>query len=331
MSEHGLAVPTAPAASVAVTAPAAADPDPATHSLAARPVGVDGLALLSLVWLGATVWAAQAAISGDSADPAAAISSAALGLPGIVAAGLLAGAATALAAVTRFAALARPVRRLAVGAAAGAAPGLVCAALILAGYGARSAVVVLAVTVGIAGPLGAVAALLPPHPLGAGVRATVGAFVAGALANLFQSPLKSLFGAGTTIASQTDAARTLSFLTALVSGLVAGAVAYLTLRRTGHGPVWPLYLASGALPGLLLLVAEGLTMAGGTGLRNVVSGLSPADLAVMRYLDAARVDHALVVMFVGGIFAMIAVGRTMRRPDSDPAEPTITPEAQQSS
>ncbi len=305
-----------------------------------RPVGAGILLVLGLVWLAATMWAAHAAIAGNAVDAAIVISSAALALPGIIAASLLAGAtaglaaagrrtatglaATGLAAAGHRAGRRAVARRALVGLAAGAGCGVIAAGVILFAYGANSSVALLAITVGVAGLLGGAAAVLPPPVLAAAIAATLGVFLIGVILNLFQSPLKSLLGAGDTVASQASAARLFSYAAAVVGGLVAGLVAFIYLRRRGPGQKWPSYLIAGSAAGLLALVAEGLTQLGGGRLLSLVGNLSPADRAVLDYLIEARMERALIVGFVGGITAMIAVGRTLRRPDeSAPAtDPT---------
>ena len=280
-----------------------------------RPVGSGILLVLGLLWLAATMWAAHAAIAGNAVDAAIVISSAALALPGIIAASLLAGAAAGLAAAVRRATHRAVGRRALVGLAAGASCGVTAAGVILFAYGANSSVALLAITVGVAGLLGGAAAVLPPPVLAAAIAATLGVFVIGVTLNLFQSPLKSLLGAGDTVASQASAARLFSSAAAVVGGLVAGLVAFIYLRRRGPAQKWPSYLIAGSAAGLLALVAEGLTQLGGSRLLSLVGNLSTADRAVLDYLIEARMERALIVGFVGGITAMIAVGRTLRRPD----------------
>jgi iron complex transport system permease protein len=270
--------------------------------------GLGILSVLGVLWLAATMWSAGASIAGRAADPAVVISMAALQLPVVIASTVLAGAATGLLATGRLA------RRLAVGLAAGAACGLLSAAVIMFGLGANWAVGVLAITVGVAGIVGGATAALPVRPRAAGIAATLSAFVAGALINLFQSPLKSLLGSGATIASQVAAADRLRYAAALASGVVAGLVAYSYLRRRAAGETWPWYLLAGATPGLILLVGEAFTRIGGAGLLAVVEGFSRADRDVVTFLGSGRLASALIIGFTGGIAAMIAIGRTLKRP-----------------
>ncbi len=316
-----------------------------------RPIDTGVLLLLGLLWLAATLWTAHATIASNAADPAVVASAAALALPVVVTASLLAGAAAGLAATGLRLARAEvatgereeragaspaartkgqhgrsaALRRGLVGAGAGAACAVPVAGLILLTYGGGSSLTTLAATVGVAAVIGGGAAALRRPVLAAGITSTLCVFLTGVLASAFQSPLKSLFGAGDTLASQADAASWLSATTAAASGLVAGVIAYLYLRRRGPGLRWPGYPIAGATPGLMLLVAEGLTLLGGSRLFDVVSRLSENDRATLAYLDGARINQALTVGFIGAIVAMIGVGRTMRRPVEEDAGPAPAP------
>jgi hypothetical protein len=288
------------------------------------------LLLLSALWLAATMWSAYATIAGNALDGPAAVSSAALVLPSICAATLLAGAAAGLfvsawrAHRTGFAV--GVVRRLLLGAAAGAVCGVIAGGLILFGYGVGSSVLILAGTVAVAGLVGGAGAALPNDPLYAGIAATLAVSVTGVVLNLFQAPLKTAFGAGDTVASRLQAADLFSYTHGVVSGLVGGIVAYLFLRHSGLRR-WTLYLLAGAIPGLLALLAEGFTQVGGARLMHVVSGFSEVDRAGLVYLANARLTHALIVLFVGGIIATIAFGRTLNRPADEPVAVDPGPDA----
>ena len=314
--------PTADTKSDREPSDAAAGNPAESPSDAVVPLGSGVLFVLALLWLAAIMWSVRASIAGTSADPGVVISATALALPGVVTATLLAGAAAGLAATGRFALSAGSgartvLRRLIVGAGSGAGVGVVAAGVILFAFGANAAIGIIAATVGIAGLLAGIAAMLPAAPLAAAIAATLSVFISGALLNLFQSPLKSLLGAAGTVASQTAAADRFLLAGGLASGLVAGAVAYLFLRRRDIGRRWPWYLLAGATPGLASLVGEVLTQMGGASLFRIVGGFSAFDEAVMNYVGGARVVSALLVSFAGGISAMILVGRTMRRPADD--------------
>jgi hypothetical protein len=90
----------------------------------------------------------------------------------------------------------------------------------------------------------------------------------------------------------------------------------------GYGPrAWPWYLLAGALPGVTLLLTEVLTRTGGATLLDGVRSLSEGDQIAVDFSAFSRLRNAMVVMFVGGIAAMVAVGRTLQ-PASDGEDQT---------
>jgi hypothetical protein len=215
--------------------------------------------------------------------------------------------------------------------------GAAAAALILFGYGHRSSVVALAWAVLAAGVIGGLlGGLRLPEVLSAGLAAAVfGPFLLDFLPNLWQGQLLRLFGAGDTVSSQFSAVRTLSIVEALTAGLVAGLVAFGYLRRVARrsGALPALdsraraavgflgYLAAGAAPGLLLLIAEGVTRIGGARLFNAAGNLSAFDRVVIDYTNGSRLNHHLVVFFVGAFVALIGYGATLKpaaRPRPEP-------------
>jgi hypothetical protein len=111
---------------------------------------------------------------------------------------------------------------------------------------------------------------------------------------------------------------------------VAGVLAYAYLRRqrTGGAPArWPAYLLAGALCGLLTALAELATRLGGAGLLRAASRVSEADGAYLDYLNTARVNRAMVILFVGAIVALMLFGRTLQPAAEVPeAEPVEDPE-----
>ncbi len=280
-------------------------------------VGAGILFVLGLLWLAATMWSAHAAIVSNSTDPLVALGSAAAALPSVIAASLLAGATAGLLGAGRFAAdPATPVRRLLIGFGGGAILGVVAAGMIMFGYGINSSVSVLAITVGAGSAIGGAAAALPRPVFAAGLVATFTLFVLGVIFNVLQPWLTGLFGAGDTISSQGDASRTFAYVQSGVGGIAAGLVAFWFLRRHGSR-AWPWYLLAGVLPGALLLLTEALTHLGGASLLGIVKSFSVYDQAVIDNTDFARLRNAMVVVFVGGIAAMIAVGRTLRAAPED--------------
>jgi hypothetical protein len=285
------------------------------------------LAGLGLIWLAATLVVSHASVVGNAQTPDVALGAAAFALPNLVAAALLAGSATALLAtatpLARFFGGQTPARRLLAGLAGGAVLGGLCGALVVFGYGTYSRVEALALTIGVAALLGGAAAVLPRPVLAASVLACLGVLVLGLVVGFVQPGLVGLFGAGTSLDSQVNAGWLLAYTVAIVGGIVAGLLAFRFLR--GHGPrPWPWFLLAGGLPGLLLLLTEALTRIGGAGLLNAVRGLSEGDQFAVDLAEFSRLRNAMVVFFVGGLAAMIAVGRTLG-PGPEPAADDAPP------
>jgi len=275
---------------------------------------------LSLAWLGWMLWAAQANVL-DATDPLTAIIGAAGALPVVISASMLAGVAAGLAALAW-----RPVPgklRWPLALAAGTVVGAVAAALIIWGYGHRSSIVVLAVSVLIAGMAGgALGGVKPGEVVSAGVAGALAAFVADSVLNVFTGPLVRLFGAGDSAGSRLAAASRLALTTSLLAGLVAGLVAFGLLYRARCGWRFPAYLGAGAVAGILLLVTEVIARIGGAQLFSLVGRLSEADRVYVDYVAQSRLDHGLIVLFLGPIVAMVCLGSTMRRPEpAAPPEP----------
>jgi len=130
-----------------------------------------------------------------------------------------------------------------------------------------------------------------------------------------QSPLLDLFGSGSTSASQTTAASWFSFTQSVLSGLAAGLVPFFLLRRasrrTGEILGWPLYALAGAGPGLLLLLTEGLARTAGARVLDLAGRVSELETTVQQMLGGSRLNNALIVLFVGAVSAIIAIGRTL--------------------
>jgi len=278
---------------------------------------------LGLLWLAGYLWSAHADIIGTGDDPLVVVTEAALALPGLVAVTMLCGAATSNAVLRWRVRQSRGWVGFALSAGCGLLIGAAAAALILFGYGHRSSVVALAWAVLAAGVIGGLlGGLRLPEVLSAGLAAAVfGPFLLDFLPNLWQGQLLRLFGAGDTVSSQFSAVRTLSIVEALTAGLVAGLVAFGYLRRTRAAVGFLGYLAAGATPGLLLLVAEGVTRIGGARLFNAAGNLSAFDRVVIDYTNGSRLNHHLVVFFVGAFVALIGYGATLKpaaRPRPEP-------------
>jgi hypothetical protein len=281
------------------------------------------IAGLALAWLAATMWAAHATILGSGDSVLLALTRAALSLPSLIVASLLAGGAVGLLAMQRLAGRVPVVRTRTAGryvaGLAGAAPvGLAGGALVLAGYGTSDPILVLAAAVASASLLGGVLAGTQPAPVvAAGFAGLLGWFAVGLLQGLFRSRLLSAFGTGSTVASWQGASNRLTFAIAVAGGLLCGLVAYAYLRRTRASLRWPAYLVAGGGAGVLLLVADIVTLVGGAQLLRLAASLSPEDRAVIAYLSESRMETGLIVFFAGALAALIAFGRTLRAPDTE--------------
>jgi hypothetical protein len=278
---------------------------------------------LGLIWLAAYLWAAHASIVGAGDDEVIAVFDAALALPGVVAATMLAGATASVTALGWL----RPrlsrtggwaVSGTALGA--GLVIGLLAGGLILLGYGHRSSIMVLAWAVVAAGAVGGIVGSARPRDMtSAGLAATLAAFFVGFLLNYKQDTLIDLFGGGTSAQSRADALRPLTLTESLVAGLLAGIVAFLYLRRTRAVPHFIAYPADGAAPGIILLLAEAVTRLGGSQLFGAAGNSSVIDQTAVEYSSGSRLNHGLIVLFAGAFVAMIAYGVTLRPATAGPA------------
>jgi hypothetical protein len=134
--------------------------------------------------------------------------------------------------------------------------------------------------------------------------------------------LLNLFGAGNTVGTYATAEFWLSTVVSIVAGIVAGLTAYIFIRRSGLALPWPVYLAAGAVPGTLLLLAELASWLGGFSLLRAVGRFSEFDRLAVATLQPGRVNHGMIVFFAGAVTAVILVGRTMRAVTPDDPAPT---------
>jgi hypothetical protein len=286
---------------------------------------------LSLAWFGWTLWSAHTNIIG-AGDELNAVLQAADALPVVISAAVLSGAASSMAVLgwlsnANWAPLRQATRLrvrdrlrwpLAVGV--GALVGALALGLVLLGYGHRSSIVVLAVAVLVAAVLGgALGALKPGELASAGVAGTLAVFLVSVALHSFPGQLMRLFGAGSSPGSVLSAATRLALTTSLVGGVLAGLLAFWLLYRSCKTRRFLAYLAAGAFPGLVLLLAELVTRVGGAQLFHIVSGLSSGDQTLVDYWANTRLDHALVVLFVGAITALLCFGRSL--PAKQPTAP----------
>ncbi|MEV4345126.1 hypothetical protein AB0J83_11680 [Actinoplanes sp. NPDC049596] len=282
------------------------------------------LALATLVWMGAMLWSARATITGRE-DAEMEVTSTAYALPGAISAALVTGAATGLAVLALIARRRTlgATARFAVATGTGLLVGLIGALTVVTintegwMYAVVGGTIAAAATIG-----GALAGFRVPRVVNAIGWGAVTVFVVGFVLNLFQSPLLSALGSGDSQSSQANAAQWFSYGQSFLSGLAAGLVAYKLLRRarrlSGELDVpWGFYAVAGGGPGLLLVIAEVLTRTAGSRVLDLAGKVSDLELVVQRMLSGARLDSALVVLFVGALSAMFAVGRTIRPAEDD--------------
>jgi hypothetical protein len=289
------------------------------------------LAVLSLVWMAAMLFSARITITGR-ADAETEVTSTAYALPGAVSASLVTGAAVALAVLGLVARRRAPgaTLRFAIATGTGLVVGLLGALAIITIntdgwlYAVVSGTIAAAATIG-----GALAGLRVPRVLAAICWASIAVFLVGFLLNVFQNPVMHVLGSGDSEQSQTSAAQWFSFAQSLLSGVVAGIVASRLLRRARRraggadlGPAF--YFLAGGGPGLLLLVAEGLTRTAGAQVLDLAGKVSELELTVQKLLGGARFNSALIVLFAGAVSAAVSFGLGIK-PAHEEEEPEIEP------
>jgi iron complex transport system permease protein len=284
------------------------------------------LAAVGVVWMAGTLWSARATITARM-DAEMEVTNTAYALPGAVSASLVAGAAVALAVIaylTRGGRTLSTTIRFIIATGAGLGVGLLGALAMLTINTEGWIYQVLGGTIAAAATLGgALGGFRRPQVTAAVCWGAVTVFVVGVALSFLTDDLLPVFGAGSSAGSQTSAVGWLSFTQSVASGVAGALVAYKILRRT-HGPDlrWPFYALAGGGPGLLLLVSEGLTRTAGARLVELAGKVSELEQVVQQILAQARLESALIVMFVGAFTAMIAVGRTLGKPvDSETATP----------
>ncbi|WP_430783217.1 hypothetical protein [Actinoplanes sp. G11-F43] len=291
------------------------------------------LTVAALGWASAMLWSARATIT-SRADAIMEVTSTAYALPGAVSACLAAGAAVALLALTLISGR-RPLgatTRFAVATGAGLLVGLAAAATMITINTAGSMYAIVGGTVAAAATIGgALAGLRMPAVVAGATAASVGVFLIGFVLNLFQEPVLEIFGAGDT-ESSANAAQWFSYSQAALSGLAAGLIAYMMVRRvrrrTGGDLRWPMYALAGAGPGILLVVAELLSRTAGAQVLELAGKVSELEQAVQQMLSTARLNNGLIVLFAGTLTALFAVGRSMTpADDEDETEDTTAPDS----
>jgi hypothetical protein len=251
--------------------------------------------VLGLVWLGATTYTTHATISGGGDGATGGLDAAAAALPGVVAAMLVTGASIGAAAGSRFRGAGG---RLVAGLALGTLFGLAAAAGLRFAYGDEPSITALAVAVGAASVAGGALAVLPGEVLKAGLWGTTWVFLAGVMFGVVPASLATMLGSG-------EVANTRFVLgQSLVTGLIAAVSTLPFLRVKRNRPRW--HLVAGALPGLVLLGAEWIARTGGSTVAQLVHGSPTGSPALVEVSESARLRHALIVLAVGGLVALLA-------------------------
>ena len=275
------------------------------------------LALCGLLWMAGMIWSARATITGR-ANAEMEVTSTAYAMPGAVSASLFGAAAVALAVVAATSrgrelnATVRFVLAAGVGLLLG---GLGAVALITINpegwvYAVVGGSVAAAATLG-----GALAGFRAPRVVAAVCWGGIAVFLAGVLLTFAQEFLFGMFGAGESSASRVGAASWYSWTQAALGGIIAGVIAFYSLRRSGL--TWPWFTLAGAGPGLLLVVGEIITRTAGARVLDLAGRVSELELTVQQMLSGTRLNSALIVLFVGAFAAMILIGRTLGKPVED--------------
>src|SRR2546430_188616 len=138
------------------------------------------------------------------------------------------------------------------------------------------------------------------------------------LAWMLWSAQASILGAAEPVTAIIVAASALPVVIAatMLAGGAAG-LAALALRPLVSRLRWA--PTTGAAAGVLLLLTERTTGIGGLQIFGIVGRLSPADPTYLDYVAQSRLDYAMIVLFVGAIVALLCLGATMRRPESESA------------
>jgi hypothetical protein len=271
------------------------------------------LAFAAMAWLVLVLAVLRRSLIPHSGDLA--LATAAGALLQLTLAGMVAGGAAGLWAVGQ---ITRAPRAL-VTVSAGLVTGILASLAVLFVRGMPSgAIWVLALALALAGAVGGGLSALRPNMIAyAGVLATLVDLIFFNVLQLNSSWLLKVFGADGTDAGNKSAAGYLSLTQALLAGLLGGYLAYRVVRRTAGGEVrWPSYLLAGGIPGLLWIAGDIMSRVGVARLLTLASADPAGDRVIMSSLGASRINTGLVLFFVGGLTAMIAFGRTLKRPEA---------------
>jgi hypothetical protein len=288
----------------------------ASPGAAVRTGSSTALDVIGLAWLAVTLAIARGSLHGRAGDVA--LSTATLSLPALVQAALFAGVSISFAVTLG---LATTRSRMLTGVLTGLGVGGLACGVVLVAYGLpTSAATAVAAAVGTAGAIGGtLGALRPARILSAGLTATLPVLILEYAFGHFSEELLKLFGGTGSVAARVSASDHLGLTEAVIQGVVAGVAAFLLLR--GSALRFPAFGLAGALPGLLVGVAEIFTRVATPRLLALASEMSVWDQTAYSWGNGNRTNQALVVFFVGALVAIIAHGRTLgRRPTAhDPA------------
>lgn len=281
------------------------------------------LAFFGLAWMAGLLWSARhSIIAGDDVEMQ--VTSTAYALPGAISASLIGGASAALAVLNLLSrkrslgTTARFAISIGTGLVLGLLGALVIVTINTAGwvYAVVGGTIAGAATIG-----GALGGFRVPRAVAAICWGGIAVFAVGFLINIL--PVYQLFSSGNS-ASQVTKAGWFGFLQAALSGLAAGIVTFLSLRRArrtsdGTDVKWPLYALAGAGPGLLLVLAEGLARIGGGRVIDLAGQVSELERSVQTTLSGSRLNSALITFFIGALTAIVLVGRTLAPPPPEDA------------
>jgi hypothetical protein len=259
---------------------------------------------LGLLWLGTSMYTEHMTLKGNGDNLTGALGAAAAALPGVVAATLVtsAGIANAASSNRRSAG-----GRLVVGLIIGLLFGAISAGALRYAYGSDKTITSLALAVGVASVAGGLLAILPNPVLDSALWATSWVFFAGVMFGVLTLAVP---GHGPTVTNPAPFDTKILLGVSVLTGLWGAMHSHRWLRNEKLAVGW--FFVAGAVPGLLLLAAEGLTRLGGAALVKLVTNADAAVIAPIESTDATRLRHGLIVLVVGGVGAAIAGARTRR-------------------
>ncbi|MBA3488461.1 MAG: hypothetical protein H0T78_02780 [Longispora sp.] len=303
---------------------------PATTSVRPRVAPPSGLTSgrvlflsgIGLAWLAALLWTLRSALTDSQGSDSALIFSA-QNLFGPVTAALAVGCSAGLAVITavthwrssRSGAELTPALRVALAGASGLLMGVVNGGLTLGLIGDRRISAVYAVCLAAATILGGLLSAIPfPRVLAAGLAGTYATFLVKAVLSPFSGTLAPMFGAEQTLDGANAAGNRMLLAFSLISGLMAGVLAYRGLRQVTEPAIrWPGYMAAGALPGLLALVAEAFTRLSAERLISPITELAVVERTILSLNGNARINASMVLLFAGGLTATVLLGRALKK------------------